>query len=180
MQGITTTPRSVSMEDALRNLARVLTGKPVAGMPATLEGVLQFMAENVAPAGAADQGDQTEAVSAAVAEKLKADDSFITAVAEKLKADDSFITDLAEKVAAKSAVPGGAPGMEGPSVINMDALGEAVTQEVLARLNTASVTANKAPSAGEVPEATPEPEAATATARAATAGSNRKATKTTN
>lgn len=166
MQGITTTPRSVSMEDALRNLASVLTGKPVAGMPATLEGVLQFMAENVAPAGAADQGDQTEAVSAAVAEKLKA--------------DDSFITDLAEKVAAKSAVPGGAPGMEGPSVINVDALGEAITQEVLARLDTASVTANKAPSAGEVPEAAPEAKAATATARAATAGSNRKATKTTN
>lgn len=166
MQGITTTPRSVSMEDALRNLASVLTGKPAAGMPATLEGVLQFMAENVAPAGAADQGDQTEAVSAAVAEKLKA--------------DDSFITDLAEKVAAKSAVPGGAPGMEGPSAINVDALGEAITQEVLARLDTASVTANKAPSAGEVPEAAPEAKAATATARAATAGSNRKATKTTN
>ena len=34
-------------EDALRNLASRLTGQPVAKLPRTQEGVVQFMAENV-------------------------------------------------------------------------------------------------------------------------------------
>lgn len=41
------TPQSVSFEDALRNLASRLTGRPAAELPRTQEGVVQFMAENV-------------------------------------------------------------------------------------------------------------------------------------
>lgn len=40
-------PKSVSFEDALRNLASRLTGCPAAELPRTQEGVVQFMAENV-------------------------------------------------------------------------------------------------------------------------------------
>lgn len=40
-------PKSVSFEDALRNLASRLTGRPAAEMPRTQEGIVQFMAENV-------------------------------------------------------------------------------------------------------------------------------------
>ena len=40
-------PKRVSFEDALRNLASRLTGRPVAELPRTQEGVVQFMAENV-------------------------------------------------------------------------------------------------------------------------------------
>lgn len=40
-------PKSVSFEDALRNLASRLTGCPVSELPRTQEGVVQFMAENV-------------------------------------------------------------------------------------------------------------------------------------
>ena len=42
------TPKSVSFEDALRNLASRLTGHPAAELPRTQEGIVQFMAENVA------------------------------------------------------------------------------------------------------------------------------------
>ena len=41
------TPKRVSFEDALRNLASRLTGRPVAELPRSQEGVVQFMAENV-------------------------------------------------------------------------------------------------------------------------------------
>ena len=40
-------PKSVSFEDALRNLAGRLTGRPTAELPRTQEGIVQFMAENV-------------------------------------------------------------------------------------------------------------------------------------
>lgn len=40
-------PKSVSFEDALRNLASCLTGRPAAELPRTQEGIVQFMAENV-------------------------------------------------------------------------------------------------------------------------------------
>ena len=40
-------PKRVSFEDALRNLASRLTGCPVAELPRSQEGVVQFMAENV-------------------------------------------------------------------------------------------------------------------------------------
>lgn len=41
------TPKNVSFEDALRNLASRLTGQPANLLPRTQEGVVQFMAENV-------------------------------------------------------------------------------------------------------------------------------------
>ena len=41
------TPKRVSFEDALRNLASRLTGRPAAELPRTQEGVVQFMAENI-------------------------------------------------------------------------------------------------------------------------------------
>ena len=41
------TPKSVSFEDALRNLASRLTGHPAAELPRTQESIVQFMAENV-------------------------------------------------------------------------------------------------------------------------------------
>lgn len=47
MRNITTPTRAVSFEDALRNLAAKLTGRPAAALPRTQEGVVQYMAENV-------------------------------------------------------------------------------------------------------------------------------------
>ena len=41
------TPKRVSFEDALRNLASRLTGRPAAELPRSQEGIVQFMAENV-------------------------------------------------------------------------------------------------------------------------------------
>lgn len=42
-----TIPRTVSFEDALRNLASKLTGTPVKELPRTQEAVVQYMAEHV-------------------------------------------------------------------------------------------------------------------------------------
>ena len=42
-----TAPRTVSFEEALRNLASRLTGVPASTLPRTQEGVVQFMAENL-------------------------------------------------------------------------------------------------------------------------------------
>ena len=42
-----TTPRTVSFEEALRNLASKLTGTPVKELPRTQEAVVQYMAEHV-------------------------------------------------------------------------------------------------------------------------------------
>lgn len=42
-----TTPRTVSFEDALRNLAAKLIGASVNELPRTQEGVVQYMAERV-------------------------------------------------------------------------------------------------------------------------------------
>lgn len=41
------TPRTVSFEDALRNLAAKLTGAHINELPRTQEGVVQYMAERV-------------------------------------------------------------------------------------------------------------------------------------
>lgn len=40
-------PRTVSFEEALRNLASRLTGRPAADLPRTQEAIVQYMAENV-------------------------------------------------------------------------------------------------------------------------------------
>lgn len=47
MRNITTPAKAVSFEDALRNLAAKLTGKPAASLPRTQEAVVQFIADNI-------------------------------------------------------------------------------------------------------------------------------------
>lgn len=47
MRNITTPTKAVSFEDALRNLAAKLTGKPAASLPRTQEAVVQFIADNI-------------------------------------------------------------------------------------------------------------------------------------
>ena len=166
---ITKPSGAISLEEALQNLASALTGKNVKEMPTSLEGIVQFMAGNVTPGGG---GGDVEELAGSVAEKLKADDTFISALAEKLKtnealtsgvstklqADDTFITAVADKVAAK-AVPGGAPGMEGPSM--------------------ASLEASEGPGIAAVSTPTSEPAVASAPTKAASAATKRKTSKTT-
>lgn len=47
MRNITTPTKAVSFEDALRNLAAKLTGKPAASLPRTQEAVVQYIADNI-------------------------------------------------------------------------------------------------------------------------------------
>lgn len=47
MRNMTIPARAVSFEDALRNLASKLTGKPGSALPRTQEGVVQYMAEHI-------------------------------------------------------------------------------------------------------------------------------------
>ena len=47
MRNMTIPARAVSFEDALRNLASKLTGKPASALPRTQEGVVQYMAEHI-------------------------------------------------------------------------------------------------------------------------------------
>lgn len=63
-----TTPRTVSFEEALRNLASRLTGVPASALPRTQEGVVQFMAENLPPA--VDVDSLAEAVTNEVLARL--------------------------------------------------------------------------------------------------------------
>lgn len=60
-------PKSVSFEDALRNLASRLTGHPTAELPRTQEGIVQFMAENVPSVN-----EMAEAVTQEVLARLEA------------------------------------------------------------------------------------------------------------
>ena len=113
-------PRTVSFEEALRNLASRLTGRPAADLPRTQEAIVQYMAENVP-----------------------------------------------------------APSAGG---VNVDALGEAVTQEVMARIDveelgeavTREVTARLAESNGANPAVTEPAQAATEAPKGKT---TRKTTK---
>ena len=66
-----TAPRTVSFEEALRNLASRLTGVPASTLPRTPEGVVQFMAENLPPA--IDVDGLAEAVTAEVIARLGKD-----------------------------------------------------------------------------------------------------------
>ena len=66
-----TAPRTVSFEEALRNLASRLTGVPTSTLPRTQEGVVQFMAENLPPA--IDVDGLAEAVTAEVIARLGKD-----------------------------------------------------------------------------------------------------------
>lgn len=47
MRNITPPVKTVSFEDALRNLAAKLTGKPAASLPRSQEATVQFMAETL-------------------------------------------------------------------------------------------------------------------------------------
>ena len=64
------TPKSVSFEDALRNLASRLTGQPAAKLPRTQEGVVQFMAENIPTAGELAEAITQEALARLDVNKL--------------------------------------------------------------------------------------------------------------
>lgn len=66
-----TAPRTVSFEEALRNLASRLTGVPASTLPRTQEGVVQFMTENLPPA--IDVDGLAEAVTAEVITRLGKD-----------------------------------------------------------------------------------------------------------
>lgn len=66
-----TAPRTVSFEEALRNLASRLTGVPASTLPRTREGIVQFMAENLPPA--IDVDGLAEAVTAEVIARLGKD-----------------------------------------------------------------------------------------------------------
>ena len=66
-----TAPRTVSFEEALRNLASRLTGVPATTLHRTQEGVVQFMAENLPPA--IDVDGLAEAVTAEVIARLGKD-----------------------------------------------------------------------------------------------------------
>ena len=66
-----TAPRTVSFEEALRNLASRLSGAPASTLPRTQEGVVQFMAENLPPA--IDVDGLAEAVTAEVIARLGKD-----------------------------------------------------------------------------------------------------------
>lgn len=66
-----TAPRTVSFEEALRNLASRLAGVPASTLPRTQEGIVQFMAENLPPA--IDVDGLAEAVTAEVIARLGKD-----------------------------------------------------------------------------------------------------------
>jgi len=70
------TPKSVSFEDALRNLASRLTGRPVADLPRTQEAIVQYMAENVpAPStGGINVDELAEAVTQEAMARIKLDE----------------------------------------------------------------------------------------------------------
>ena len=63
-----TNPRTVSFEEALRNLASRLTGVPASTLPRTQEGVVQFMADNLP--SAVDTDSLAEAITAEVIARL--------------------------------------------------------------------------------------------------------------
>lgn len=66
-----TAPRTVSFEEALRNLASRLTGVPASTLPRTQEGIVQFMAENLPPAASTvDVDSLAEAITNEVLARL--------------------------------------------------------------------------------------------------------------
>lgn len=69
-------PRTVSFEEALRNLASRLTGRPAADLPRTQEAIVQYMAENipVPSAGSVNVDALGEAVTQEVMARIKLDE----------------------------------------------------------------------------------------------------------
>lgn len=89
-----TAPRTVSFEEALRNLASRLTGVSASSLPRTQEGVVQFMAENLPPA--IDVDGLAEAVTAEVIARLGKDAAETTEDAPNLTADGTKATEATE------------------------------------------------------------------------------------
>lgn len=89
-----TTPRTVSFEEALRNLASRLTGVPASTLPRTQEGVVQFMAENLPPAIDAD--GLAEAVTTEVIARLGKSTAETTEDAPNLTTDGTKATEATE------------------------------------------------------------------------------------
>lgn len=89
-----TAPRTVSFEEALRNLASRLTGVPASTLPRTQEGVVQFMAENLPPA--IDVDGLAEAVTAEVIARLDTGTAETTEDAPKLTADGTKAAEATE------------------------------------------------------------------------------------
>lgn len=91
-----TAPRTVSFEEALRNLASRLTGVPASTLPRTQEGIVQFMAENLPPA--IDVDGLAEAVTAEVIARLgmDTDTAETTEDAPNLTADGTKATEATE------------------------------------------------------------------------------------
>jgi len=89
-----TAPRTVSFEEALRNLASRLTGVPASTLPRTQEGVVQFMAENLPPA--IDVDGLAEAVTAEVLAQMDTDTAETTEDAPNLTADGTKATEATE------------------------------------------------------------------------------------
>ena len=108
-----TAPRTVSFEEALRNLASRLTGVPASTLPRTQEGIVQFMAENLPPA--IDVDGLAEAVTAEVIARLGKDAAEVltqmdtgtaetTEDAPNLTADGTKATEATEAPVLKTAL----------------------------------------------------------------------------
>lgn len=89
-----TAPRTVSFEEALRNLASRLTGVPASTLPRTQEGVVQFMAENLPPA--IDVDGLAEVITAEVIARLGKSTAETTEDAPNLTADGTKATEATE------------------------------------------------------------------------------------
>lgn len=68
MRNIITPAKAVSFEDALRNLAAKLTGKPAASLPRTQEAVVQYIADNISSVQ-----ELTDAIAQEVMDRLAQD-----------------------------------------------------------------------------------------------------------
>lgn len=132
-------PRTVSFEEALRNLASRLTGCPAADLPRTQEAIVQYMAENVLTLSAG--GVNVDALGEAVTQEVMA----------RIKLDE-----LAEAVTK-----------EVMARIDVEELGEAVTREVMARTAESSRAIPVATEPTEAPKDSAENAGGTSTPPAA-------------
>ncbi len=84
MQKIVRPAKSLSFEDALRNLASRLTGTPVAELPRTQEAIVQYMAEHITlpEPGGVDVNELAEAITQEVMARLVKSTGANTAVTE--------------------------------------------------------------------------------------------------
>lgn len=84
MQKIVRPAKSLSFEDALRNLASRLTGTPVAELPRTQEAIVQYMAEHITlpESGGVDVNELAEAITQDVMARLAKSTGANTAATE--------------------------------------------------------------------------------------------------